>query len=301
MRIVAALGGNALLRRGQRAEHTLQQQNVRRAVRALAPLATEYELVVVHGNGPQVGMLALESAADRDLDQPYPLDVLVAETQGMIGYWLAEALSAALPGREVVTLVTRTVVDGNDPAFARPVKFIGPGYGETAAGTLAADRGWTLRRDGRRWRRVVPSPEPVAVVERPVIARLAAEGVVVVAGGGGGVPVAAGDDGTLRGVEAVVDKDLTAALLAGELKADALLLLTDVPAVLRGFGTAHPEPIARASVAQLRALGLPEGSMAPKVDACGRFLAAGGSLAAIGALHEAGAILAGTAGTRVDP
>lgn len=299
MRVVAAVGGNALLRRGQRADETVQRENLRRAMAAVADALGGEELVLVHGNGPQVGLLAQESAADPALRRPYPLDALVAQTQGMIGYWLAAELARALPSREVAALVTRVVVRESDPAFALPTKFIGPGYSRADSLTLERERGWTFLRDGRRWRRVVPSPDPVRIVELPVVERLLESGTVVVAAGGGGVPVLQRTGSNRVGVEAVVDKDLSAALLATDLKADALLLLTDVTEVRRGFGTPRAEPIAEATVPELVALGLPEGSMAPKVEAARRFLASGGTVAAIGALEQAGEVLAGTAGTRV--
>ncbi|EHR51870.1 carbamate kinase [Saccharomonospora marina XMU15] len=299
MRVVAAVGGNALLRRGQRADEAVQRRNLHGAVAALAEALGGEELVVVHGNGPQVGLLAQESAADPALRRPYPLDSLVAQTQGMIGYWLAAELDAALPGREVAALVTRVVVRRSDPAFALPTKFIGPGYSLADSRALEQQRGWTFLRDGRRWRRVVASPDPVRIVEQPIVERLLESGAVVVAAGGGGIPVL-DDPGCQPGaVEAVIDKDLSAALLARELKADALLLLTDVAAVQRRFGTGQAEPVAEATVAELVALGLPEGSMAPKVEAARRFLASGGTVAAIGAVEQAGEVLAGAAGTRV--
>ncbi|GAB3490159.1 carbamate kinase [Amycolatopsis cihanbeyliensis] len=300
-RLVIGIGGNALLRRGQRADAAVQQANLTVAVGSLAGLAAEHDVVLVHGNGPQVGMLALETSADRALERPYPLDVLVAETQGMIGYWLAAALGTALPGREVAAVLTQTLVDAEDPAFAWPTKFIGPGYDRAEAATVVAAHGWDLRRDGRQWRRVVPSPEPRDVAELGTIRRLVQAGAVVIAAGGGGVPVAVDADGNRRGVEAVVDKDLAAALLAERLDADALLLLTDVPAVYRDFGTPSARPVTEATAADLERLGLPDGSMGPKVEACRRFLTEQGRAAAIGELADAAAILAGTAGTRVLP
>ncbi|WP_216207350.1 carbamate kinase [Amycolatopsis aidingensis] len=300
-RLVIGLGGNALLRRGQRADAAVQQANLADAAGALAELAAVHEVVLVHGNGPQVGMLALESGADTALDRPYPLDALVAETQGMIGYWLAAALDARLPGREVAAVLTRTLVDAADPAFARPTKFIGPGYERAEARALAAAHDWSLRRDGHSWRRVVPSPEPRGIAELATIRTLLEAGNVVIAAGGGGVPVAVDAAGHRRGVEAVVDKDLAAALLADRLAADFLLLLTDVPAVYRDFGTPAARPVAAATPAELALLGLPDGSMGPKVEACRRFLAAPGRGAAIGALPEAVAVLAGTTGTTVLP
>lgn len=299
MRIVAGLGGNALLRRGQRPDDATQRENLRTAVHGLAAIADGNELLVVHGNGPQVGLLALESAADPTLTHPYPLDVLVGETQGMIGYLLAGALGPALDDRAVAVLVTRTTVDPADPAFAHPTKFIGPGYDRREAARLATGHGWQLRSDGEQWRRVVASPEPRSVVELPIVRRLLDSGAVVIAGGGGGIPVVRRADGRLEGVEAVVDKDLVAALLAIRLQADALLLLTDVPGVYRDFGGPGAELIAEASARELVALGLPEGSMGPKVDACRRFVAERDGLAAIGALGQAEDVLAHRAGTRV--
>src|SRR6266568_1637960 len=249
MRIVIALGGNALLQRGEKPDAALQQANAVRAVRSLAPLAEQHQVVITHGNGPQVGMLALESAADPALGAPYPFDVLGAQTQGMIGYWLVQALQNALPGRQVACLVSRTLVRRDDPAFAHPSKFVGPVYSEEQARALAASQHWEIRQDGARWRRVVPSPEPAELLDLPAVRTLLGGGAIVVCAGGGGVPVVASDGG-LRGVEAVVDKDLTAALLARELEADALLLLTDVAAVQDGYGTPQARPIRRATPAE---------------------------------------------------
>ncbi|MFI7120376.1 carbamate kinase [Amycolatopsis sp. NPDC049868] len=302
MRILVALGGNALLRRGERPDADLQQVNVLAAAEALAELATEHEVVLTHGNGPQVGMLALESAADPVLTRPYPLDVLGAQTQGMIGYLLGQALRNVVPGKQVATLMTQTLVSVADPAFGDPTKFVGPVYTEEQSATLAAERAWTVRRDGSSWRRVVPSPRPERVVETPVIRALVEAGTIVVCAGGGGVPVVRDEHtGRLRGVEAVVDKDQTAALLAEALDADALLLLTDVPAVIDGYGTPHATPIHHTTPARLRSRDFPAGSMGPKVDAACRFVELTGNTAAIGALDSPVAMLRGTEGTVITP
>jgi len=299
MRIVAALGGNALLKRGEPAESRIQEAHVIDAVQALAPLAGSNELIITHGNGPQVGLLALESAHDPALTQPYPFDVLGAQTQGMIGYWLTQAFGNALPGRQVCCVISRTLVDHNDIAFNHPAKFVGPVYDEHEAKALAAAGGWTVRQDGTSWRRVVPSPEPAGLMELPAIRLLLDSGAIVICCGGGGIPVAQAPGGCLRGVEAVVDKDLTAGLLARELHADALLLLTDVDAVMDGYGTPHACPIRQATPASLRARNFPAGSMGPKVEAVCRFAEATGKPAAIGRLADAQALLAGQAGTLV--
>jgi carbamate kinase len=299
VRIVAAVGGNALLRRGEPPEAATQRRHVGEAVRALAALAMEHELVVTHGNGPQVGLLALQAAAYSDV-VPYPLDVLGAESEGMIGYLLEQALRNRLPGRPVATLLTQIVVDPADPAFAHPSKPIGPIYSEADARRLAAERGWAVAPDGESFRRVVASPEPLQVLELEAIRLLVAAGVLVICSGGGGIPVVVdNDDGALYGVEAVIDKDLSAALLARLLEADALLMLTDVAAVERGWGTPGTAPIRQATPAELRALSFASGSMAPKIEAACRFVEAGGAFAAIGALDDAPAILRGEAGTIV--
>lgn len=299
MRILAALGGNALLERGETPDSDIQLSHVRTAVRALAPLAREHELVITHGNGPQVGLLALESSSDPALTHPFPFDVLGAQTQGMIGYWLAQALAAAVPGKRVGCLISQTLVDAADPAFAAPAKFVGPVYREAEARALAAERGWVVHPDGTAWRRVVPSPEPRGLIELPLIMTLLDSGALVICAGGGGIPVIADVDGALRGVEAVIDKDLTAAMLAVALDAGALLLLTDVEAVIDGLGTPAARPIRLASPAQLRGLGLPAGSIGPKVEAACRFAERTGRMAAIGRLDQAADLLAGNAGTRV--
>ncbi|TMR12517.1 carbamate kinase [Nonomuraea turkmeniaca] len=301
MRVIVALGGNAVLRRGQQPDAAVQIANVRAAVRTLARLAGEHELVITHGNGPQVGLLALQSAADPNLSGPYPFDTLGAQTQGMIGYWMQQAMQNALPGRPVLAVVTQTLVTAVDPAFENPAKFVGPVYDREEAEKLAAEHGWTVKQDGRQWRRVVPSPAPRRIVETRLIRKLIREGVIVICAGGGGIPVVRDERGRLTGVEAVVDKDLTASVLAEALECDAFLSLTDVPRVLRGFGTPHESEIAHTTPHELRALEFPAGSMGPKVEAACRFVETTGDMAAIGRLDEAERILSGSAGTIVTP
>lgn len=299
MRIVVALGGNALLRRGQTPDAEVQERNVATAVAALAPLAVDHELVITHGNGPQVGVLALQSASDPHLTTPYPFDVLGAQTQGMIGYWLLQSMQNALPRRQVAAIINQTLVEANDPAFADPTKFVGEVYDEQEAHRMAAARGWTVKPDGDSWRRVVGSPTPKRVVETRLIRLLLESGAIVVCAGGGGVPVVRNEQGLLEGVEAVVDKDLTSSVLAEALDADVLLVLTDVAQVSRDFGTDHAQPILRASAVALRREEFPAGSMGPKVEAVCRFVEVTGNMAAIGRLEDAVAILQGDAGTIV--
>jgi carbamate kinase len=300
VRIVVALGGNALLERGEAPDADIQECHVRRAAEALAPLEGDHDLIITHGNGPQVGVLALESAADPALSRPYPFDALGAETQGMIGNWLLDAIERAMPGHRAACLLTRTVVDAADPAFANPTKFVGPIYAEDVAKNLAAGRGWEVRQDGSSWRRVVPSPEPQEIVEIDEIHLLVNHGSVVICAGGGGIPVVR-EVGALRGVEAVIDKDLTAAVLAESLGADVLLLLTDVAAVELDYGTPDARPIGAICVDELRAMPFPAGSMGPKVEAACRFVERTGGTAAIGRLGDAAHLLSGTFGTIVYP
>lgn len=297
MRVVLAVGGNALLPRGGRLDASVQLNQVRRIGPALARLAAEHELVVVHGNGPQVGMLALESSSDPALSVPYPLDDLVAETQGMIGYWLQQSI-ASHGGGPAVTIVSQTVVDPLDPAFENPTKFIGPAYDRGRAESLAAQNGWVVKADGGVWRRVVPSPRPRAVVELEVVDHLVRRGVTVVVAGGGGIPVT-GSGETWTGVEAVVDKDLTAALIAERLGADLLVIATDVEAVIAGYGTPAAVPILSATPEDLDRLDLPAGSMGPKVEAAAAFVRNTGGRAVIGSLDDLETIVAGNAGTQV--
>lgn len=299
MLVVVALGGNALLRRGEKPDAETQLVNVKTAARAIAELAQSHQLVITHGNGPQVGMLAVESENDAALSRPYPLDVLGAETDGMIGYWLEQELGNQVPGSTVATLLTRTLVDADDPAFADPTKFIGAVYDETTAQQLAAGRDWTVKRDGQGWRRVVPSPLPRDIVELPVIELLVRNRAIVICAGGGGIPVLRRADGALAGVEAVVDKDRVSALLASRLDADALLLLTDVAAVEADWGTPRARPIHQTTPQELRSLTFAAGSMGPKVEAACEFVECGGRLAGIGTLQDAAEILSGTVGTRI--
>jgi carbamate kinase len=300
MRIVVALGGNALLRRGEPLEADIQRARVQGAAAAVAEIAREHTVVVTHGNGPQVGLLALQAAAYEAV-RPYPLDVLGAESEGMIGYLLEQELGNQMPGRPVAALLTQVEVDPDDPAWKAPTKPIGPMYTEAEAERVAVERGWTMARDGDGFRRVVASPEPRRILELPTIGLLVNAGVTVVCGGGGGIPVIVTAGGAVRGVEAVIDKDRSAALLAQGLDADALLLLTDVDAVFSDWGTAAEVPIGQTTPGALRKHSFASGSMGPKVDAACRFVEATGKLAAIGKLEQAGAILRGEAGTIVRP
>ena len=294
--IVAALGGNALLRRGEPLEASLQRANVKMAVAALASTAKTHQLIVTHGNGPQVGLLALQAAALSGT-AAWPLDILGAESEGMIGYLLEQEFRNVLPGRDVATLLTQVVVDPADPAFAQPAKPIGPVYGEDEARRLAAAQGWAIAPDGKGFRRVVASPEPLQILELATIRVLIDAGVLVVCTGGGGIPVSISNN-VLRGVEAVIDKDLAAARLAEDIGADLLVLLTDVPGVLRELGRAD-SVIREARPSELRSMQLPAGSMGPKAEAACRFVERTGGRAAIGALEDASALVAGTAGTQV--
>ncbi|MFF6783693.1 carbamate kinase [Streptomyces sp. NPDC012510] len=302
MRIVIALGGNALLRRGDRPDAAVQQANIDRVTTAVAALALEHEVVLTHGNEPQIGLLAMESAADPVLTAPYPLDLLGAQTEGLIGSLLVRALHDVLPGHKVVALVTHTLVRADDPAFARPTKRVGPVYPRDVARTLARRRGWHIVEDATGWRQVVASPMPEGIVETETIHDLLTCGALVICAGGGGVPVTADSDtGALQGVDAVVDKDLTAALLAEELKADFLLILTDVPCVYTGYGTPDRQPVLDATPDDLRRAGFAADSMGPKTEAAARFVERTGGLAAIGALDAAYEIVHGRSGTLVRP
>jgi carbamate kinase len=301
MRIVAALGGNALLRRNEPPGAEAQRRNVRTAVAALSRMVDSNELLISHGNGPQVGLLALE----RGLGSPagsYPLDVLDAETEGMIGYLIQQEMGNVLPrDRSCAALITQIEVDPRDPAFAHPTKPIGPVYVAAKARELADARGWTLVPDGEGFRRAVASPQPRHIVEIEIIRRLMAMGVVVVCAGGGGIPVVRQESSTLIGVEAVIDKDLASALLATEVGAHALLLLTDVDAVYENWGGTDARAIRRIGVDALRRYEFAAGSMAPKVAAACNYVEQSGCMAAIGNLGDAPALLEGGAGTQVVP
>lgn len=299
MLVVAALGGNALLKRGEPLTARTQRANVQIAAEGLAAIIRAgHDLVITHGNGPQVGLLALRTAAYKP-DEPYPLDMLGAETEGMIGYVIEQELENALNHqRAVATLLTQVVVDQHDPAFDRPTKFIGPVYERAEAESRAEALGWHIARDGDKWRRVVASPKPLEIPDIRVIKLLLEQGVVVICAGGGGIPIIRRDDGSTLGIEAVIDKDAASALLAQQLKADALLLLTDVDAIYRDFGTDNAAPITQLTVEQARALDLPAGSMGPKLTAAADF-AEQGAISGIGRLEDALGILQGTAGTGV--
>ena len=299
--IVVALGGNALARRGEPMTTETQRANVRRAVAALAPLIEAgHRLIITHGNGPQVGLLALQAAAG-PTDGLYPLDILDAESEGMIGYLIElELRNVAPPGHEIVTVLTQVLVDPRDPAFGRPTKPIGQIYDEVQSRDFSAKRGWTMARDGEGWRRVVPSPRPRAILGISVIARLAVAGITVICAGGGGIPVARSGDGTLAGMEAVVDKDLASSLLARELKADHLLLLTDVAGVYLDWGQTPARLVSSASPDMLDPAQFPPGSMAPKLEAANAFAAATGKPASIGCLEDAASMVRGISGSTID-
>ena len=297
--LVVALGGNALLKRGEPLEASIQQQNILIAAGVIARLTDEWRVVLVHGNGPQVGLLALQNAAYPDV-APYPLDILVAESQGMVGYMLQQALRNELPSQEVTTLLTRVTVDPADPAFQDPCKYIGPVYTAAQATDLAAEKGWIMKKDGTGFRRVVPSPAPLAISESAAINTLLQHDHLVICNGGGGIPVVQSGQ-TMTGCEAVIDKDLSAALLARQLQADALLILTDADAVYRNWGTPSQEAIGQVTVSALAGTSFDAGSMGPKVDACCQFVRTSGGHAGIGSLQDGSRILCGQKGTLIIP
>lgn len=300
MRIVVALGGNALLQRGQPMTADMQRQNVRTAAEQLAPVATDNELVISHGNGPQVGLLALQSSAYTAVE-PYPLDVLGAETEGMIGYMIEQELGNLLPfERPFASILTMIEVDPEDAAFKDPTKFIGPVYEQAEAEALAKEKGWAIKPDGNKWRRVVASPAPRRIFEIKPITWLLEKGCVVVCTGGGGIPTMY-EPGTRRlvGAEVVIDKDRASALLAEQLNADLFVMATDVDAVYTDFGTPNQKAIGRTTPEEVRALDLPAGSMGPKVEAAVTFVEKTGNRAAIGTLAQLQGVVAGDKGTQV--
>jgi carbamate kinase len=304
MRIVAALGGNALLRRGQPLTAENQRANARIACRALAPLARAHQLVVSHGNGPQVGLLALQGAAYSPVET-YPLDLLGAQTEGMIGYLIQQELGNELPEDvRLATLLTQIEVDPNDGAFSNPTKPIGPLYTQEEAQTLGAEKGWTLKPDAGGFRRVVPSPLPQRIYGLETVEWLLAEGCVVICAGGGGIPVVHTRERVpagrrLVGVEGVIDKDLASALLAHDIGADVLLIVTDVDGVYTGWGTPDQKVIHRATPQALAEMDFAQGSMGPKVRAACTFVEQTGGVAAIGSIANASALLRGETGTTV--
>jgi carbamate kinase len=300
MRVVVALGGNALLKRGEPMTAEVQLANARTAARALAVLARDHEIVVAHGSGPQVGLLALQAAAYKDVP-PFPLDIISAESIGMIGYLVEQELANSLPaGTRIATLLTQIEVDRNDPAFQRPEKPIGPIYGPAEAKEVGEREGWPLIEESPgKWRRVVASPLPGRITQIETIRLLVENGVTAICAGGGGIPVIRNDEGDLVGVEAVIDKDRAAGLLAEELSADAFLMLTDVDGVYEGWGTDRQRRIERVRPDGIDATDFPPGSMGPKVEAAVAFASANGRIAGIGRLEDARAILERRSGTTI--
>jgi carbamate kinase len=301
MLVLIALGGNALLRRGEAMTADNQRANVRVAAQAIAPVAARHDVVIGHGNGPQVGLLALQGAAYEKVEA-YPLDVLGAQTEGMIGYMIEQELGNLLPfERPFATLLTMMEVDAADPAFKNPTKFIGPVYDKGEADRLAREKQWVFKQDGDKWRRVVASPEPKRMFELRPIKWLLEHNTIIIAAGGGGIPTMYETEASrkLIGVECVIDKDLASELLARELGADVFIMLTDAEAVCTDWGKPTQKSIRRASPAVLEAMPFAAGSMGPKVSAACRFAKATGKRAAIGALADLEQILAGDAGTTV--
>jgi carbamate kinase len=303
MRVVVALGGNALLKRGEPMTDEVQRANVRSAAPSLAAVASKHALVLSHGNGPQVGLLALQAAAYEAVE-PYPLDVLGAQTQGMIGYMLEQELGNILPFEvPLATLLTMIEVAPEDPAFSDPTKFVGPVYEKGDADRLAADKGWAFKQDGDKWRRVVPSPQPRRIFEIRPIRWLLDQQAVVICAGGGGVPTMYDPEveRLLVGVEAVIDKDLASELLAREVEADLYVMVTDVDGVYVNWGTPDQRKLDRATPTDLRGHDFAAGSMGPKVEAAIRFVENTGKRAAIGGLEQIEEIVDGSAGTQVVP
>ncbi|TDL78304.1 carbamate kinase [Palleronia sediminis] len=299
MRVVVALGGNALLKRGEKMSAENQIANMKKAAKSLAALAEKHQIIITHGNGPQVGLLALQASSYSEVD-PYPLDVLGAESVGQIGYLLEQQMKNVLPpDQQVATLLTQIEVDPKDPAFDDPTKFIGPVFTKEEVDRLAITKGFTFKRDGEHYRRVVASPRPHRILAEKVIRFLVENNTVVICAGGGGLPTAYGADGALYGVEAVIDKDRSAELLARQIDADALLLLTDVDSVYLDWGTPRQKLIRKVSPNQFAEFDFPDGSMGPKVEAASNFARATGNIACIGKLDQALEMLEGTAGTTV--
>jgi carbamate kinase len=301
MRVVIALGGNALLKRGEPMTAEMQRRNIRIAAEAMSPVAKEHELVISHGNGPQVGLLALQGAAYKP-DEAYPLDVLGAETEGMIGYMIEQEMGNLLPFEvPFATLLTMVEVDPEDPGFKNPTKFVGPVYEKPDADRIAKEKGWAFKADGPKWRRVVPSPQPKRIFEIRPIKWLIEHNTVVICAGGGGIPTMyeRGAGRKLVGVEAVIDKDLCSELLARELEADLFIMATDAPGVYIDFGKPEAKVIHQSTPAAVGKYSFPAGSMGPKVDAACHFATATGKTAAIGALADIPAIVKGQKGTQI--
>ena len=295
--VVVALGGNALLRRGEPLEADVQRRNIETAVKTISEIAKVYNVVLVHGNGPQVGLLALQGLEYKKVN-PYPLDVLGSETQGMIGYMLMQEFKNYLPNRNISCMLTQMTVDPNDPAFADPTKPIGPIYEEAEARELAEKFHWIVKPDGQHFRRVVPSPRPTGIVEHEAITQLIDAGHLVICTGGGGIPVKK-ENGKLVGVEAVIDKDMSAAFLAKQLDADALLILTDADAVYLDWGKPTQHALRSTTPSELAKFTFDAGSMGPKIEASCEFIQQGGKVVGIGALEDGLQILQGQAGTNI--
>ncbi|MFA0079184.1 carbamate kinase [Vibrio artabrorum] len=295
--VVVALGGNALLRRGEPLEADVQRRNIETAVKTISEIAKVYNVVLVHGNGPQVGLLALQGLEYKKVN-PYPLDVLGSETQGMIGYMLMQEFKNYLPDRNISCMLTQMTVDPNDPAFADPTKPIGPIYEEAEARELAEKFHWIVKPDGQHFRRVVPSPRPTGIIEHEAITQLIDAGHLVICTGGGGIPVKK-ENGKLVGVEAVIDKDMSAAFLAKQLDADALLILTDADAVYLDWGKPTQHALRSTTPSELAQFEFDAGSMGPKIEASCEFIQQGGKVVGIGALEDGLQILQGLAGTNI--
>ena len=298
MRIVIALGGNALLRRGDEMTAANQRENIRIAAKALAPIIEEHEVVISHGNGPQVGLLSLQSAAYKEVEE-YPLDILGAQTQGMIGYMIEQELGNILPiGKPIASILTMVEIDPEDPAFSNPTKPIGPVYTEEEAKNLAKINGWNIKNDGEYWRRVVPSPEPHRIFELRPIHWLLEKGTVVICAGGGGIPTSYTKKGKLEGVEVVIDKDRASSLLAFELDADLLIMATDTDGVYLDWGGDSEKIISRTTPEEIGEYTFDKGSMGPKVEAACTFVERSGERAVIGSLNDIQKMVEGLAGTQ---
>ena len=298
MRIVIALGGNALLRRGDEMTAANQRENIRIAAKALAPIIEEHEVVISHGNGPQVGLLSLQSAAYKEVEE-YPLDILGAQTQGMIGYMIEQELGNLLPiGKPIASILTMVEIDPEDPAFSNPTKPIGPVYTEEEAKNLAKINGWNIKNDGEYWRRVVPSPEPHRIFELRPIHWLLEKGTVVICAGGGGIPTSYTKKGKLEGVEVVIDKDRASSLLAFELDADLLIMATDTDGVYLDWGGDSEKIISRTTPEEIGEYAFDKGSMGPKVEAACTFVERSGERAVIGSINDIQKMVEGLAGTQ---